>query len=96
MVTNPPVAVVPSPESSPATGETAKSVLDAEGPEAMASWVRRKKGVMVTDTTMRDAHQVIASLLVLGYAESFFIVFVICFCQGVSEIDRIVMCGVFI
>ncbi|CAN0146111.1 unnamed protein product, partial [Ectocarpus fasciculatus] len=37
--------------------ETAKSVLDAKGPEAMAAWVRQKKGIMVTDTTMRDAHQ---------------------------------------
>ena len=32
-------------------------MLDSKGPEAMATWVRQKKGVMVTDTTMRDAHQ---------------------------------------
>jgi pyruvate carboxylase len=35
----------------------AKSVLDAEGPEAMAKWVRKQTQVLVTDTTMRDAHQ---------------------------------------
>ena len=37
----------------------AKSVLDAEGPEAMARWVQResRSRVLITDTTMRDAHQ---------------------------------------
>eukprot|EP00903_Cladosiphon_okamuranus_P009747 g9267.t1 len=42
---------------SPLPLETAKSMLDSKGPEAMAAWVRQKKSVMVTDTTMRDAHQ---------------------------------------
>lgn len=55
--TTPPVAPVSSVAAAPAL-KTAKSVLDEEGPEAMATWVRQKKGVMVTDTTMRDAHQV--------------------------------------
>ncbi|GAB5034711.1 pyruvate carboxylase [Nannochloropsis oceanica] len=36
---------------------TAKMVLDSQGPEAVASWVLEQKGVLVTDTTMRDAHQ---------------------------------------
>lgn len=36
---------------------TAKSVLDAEGPEAVARWVRSREEVLVSDTTMRDAHQ---------------------------------------
>lgn len=49
---------VPTVETPPSSSETAKSVLDSQGPEAMSSWVRQKKGVMVTDTTMRDAHQV--------------------------------------
>ena len=35
----------------------AKAVLDAEGPEAMAAWVKAQPRVLVTDTTMRDAHQ---------------------------------------
>ena len=35
----------------------AKKVLDAKGPEAMAAWVKENKRVLVTDTTMRDAHQ---------------------------------------
>ena len=37
----------------------AKSVLDAQGPAAMAAWVRRESRTrtLITDTTMRDAHQ---------------------------------------
>ena len=35
----------------------AKSLLDAEGPEAVAEWMRNESRVLVTDTTMRDAHQ---------------------------------------
>ena len=34
-----------------------KERLDAEGPEAFASWMRAETRVLVTDTTMRDAHQ---------------------------------------
>jgi acetyl-CoA carboxylase carboxyl transferase alpha subunit len=39
--------------------QTAKSVLDAHGPAAMAQWVARtaRNRCFVTDTTMRDAHQ---------------------------------------
>jgi pyruvate carboxylase len=36
---------------------TAKEVLDAEGPEALARWLRALPHVAVTDTTLRDAHQ---------------------------------------
>ncbi|CAN0394446.1 unnamed protein product, partial [Scytosiphon promiscuus] len=58
MTTVPPVAPDLSTTTLPdSPSETAKSVLDAKGPEAMAAWVREKKSVMVTDTTMRDAHQ---------------------------------------
>ena len=39
------------------TRKNAKAVLDAEGPEAMAAWVKEQKRVLITDTTMRDAHQ---------------------------------------
>ena len=37
--------------------EGAKARLDAEGPEAVAEWMRAEKRVLVTDTTMRNAHQ---------------------------------------
>ena len=41
----------------PKAVENAKTVLDQSGPEAMAAWVRQQSRVLVTDTTMRDAHQ---------------------------------------
>ena len=34
-----------------------KQYLDQHGPEQFASWVRKQKRLLVTDTTMRDAHQ---------------------------------------
>ena len=37
--------------------ENAKTVLDASGPEALAAWVKKSAKVLLTDTTMRDAHQ---------------------------------------
>ena len=36
---------------------TAKALLDADGPEALARWLRARTAVAVTDTTLRDAHQ---------------------------------------
>eukprot|EP00931_Biecheleriopsis_adriatica_P049723 TRINITY_DN28770_c0_g2_i1.p1 TRINITY_DN28770_c0_g2~~TRINITY_DN28770_c0_g2_i1.p1 ORF type:complete len:1338 (+),score=294.83 TRINITY_DN28770_c0_g2_i1:75-4088(+) len=37
--------------------ENAKTILDRDGPEAMARWVRAQQQILLTDTTMRDAHQ---------------------------------------
>ena len=34
-----------------------KQYLDQHGPEKFASWVRKQKRLLVTDTTLRDAHQ---------------------------------------
>ncbi|MDJ1008042.1 MAG: pyruvate carboxylase [Paracoccaceae bacterium] len=34
-----------------------KTLLDEKGPEALAAWMKAQKGVLVTDTTMRDGHQ---------------------------------------
>ncbi|WP_029508390.1 pyruvate carboxylase [Paucilactobacillus suebicus] len=36
---------------------TAKDVLDDKGPDAMVEWIKQQKAVLLTDTTMRDAHQ---------------------------------------
>ena len=49
--------VEPQPAAKPE--RNAKQILDEEGPEAMAKWVREtsKERVLLTDTTMRDAHQ---------------------------------------
>lgn len=37
--------------------ENAKWVLDNQGVDALIKWTRSRKGVLITDTTMRDAHQ---------------------------------------
>ncbi|MED1602142.1 pyruvate carboxylase [Alkalihalophilus marmarensis] len=34
-----------------------KQILDKQGPEALAKWVKEQKDVLLTDTTFRDAHQ---------------------------------------
>jgi pyruvate carboxylase len=39
--------------------------LDASGPEALAKWVVAQSRVLLTDTTMRDAHQVPSYLTTL-------------------------------
>ena len=49
----PVIKIIPRPDSF----ESAKKVLDSEGPEALAAWVKRQSRVLLTDTTMRDAHQ---------------------------------------
>ncbi|WP_038037126.1 pyruvate carboxylase [Thermopetrobacter sp. TC1] len=36
---------------------TAKHILDTQGPEAVAQWMLDQKRLLMTDTTMRDAHQ---------------------------------------
>ncbi len=38
-----------------------KQLLDREGPEAVRDWVKAQKKLLVTDTTMRDAHQSLLS-----------------------------------
>lgn len=35
----------------------AKYVLDKEGPAALSAWVRKQQKLLITDTSMRDAHQ---------------------------------------
>ncbi|MCC2687444.1 MAG: pyruvate carboxylase [Rhizobiaceae bacterium] len=47
--------VVPHLESGVADGS--RDLLDRLGPEKFAEWMRGEKRVLVTDTTMRDAHQ---------------------------------------
>eukprot|EP00638_Chattonella_subsalsa_P022391 CAMPEP_0117865028 /NCGR_PEP_ID=MMETSP0950-20121206/6495_1 /TAXON_ID=44440 /ORGANISM="Chattonella subsalsa, Strain CCMP2191" /LENGTH=1345 /DNA_ID=CAMNT_0005716035 /DNA_START=71 /DNA_END=4108 /DNA_ORIENTATION=- len=41
----------------PIEAVNAKKILDTDGPEAVANWVRKQKRVLITDTSMRDAHQ---------------------------------------
>ena len=35
----------------------AKWVLDHQGPQALSEWLKKQNQVLITDTTMRDAHQ---------------------------------------
>src|SRR5690606_9611602 len=34
-----------------------KQILDEQGPEGLANWVKEQDKVLLTDTTFRDAHQ---------------------------------------
>ncbi len=34
-----------------------KQILDQEGPEGLVKWIKSQKKLLLTDTTMRDAHQ---------------------------------------
>ena len=34
-----------------------KQILDSKGPEGLVDWIRNEKKLLLTDTTMRDAHQ---------------------------------------
>ncbi|BDG61816.1 pyruvate carboxylase [Caldinitratiruptor microaerophilus] len=50
-------APVPPPDPDWTPPPTAKAILDRDGPEALAGWVRAQKRLLLCDTTMRDAHQ---------------------------------------
>src|SRR5262249_8484753 len=47
---------VPNHESQPAP-EGTRQILDRLGPEGLAEWASKQRGLLVTDTTFRDAHQ---------------------------------------
>ena len=42
-------------------GPGLKPLLDEKGPEALRDWVKGQKKLLITDTTMRDAHQSLLS-----------------------------------
>jgi len=47
--------------------ESAKAVFDAGGPDALARWVLAQQKLLVTDTTMRDAHQSLLATRMRSY-----------------------------
>lgn len=51
----------PSYTHTPPQCEGLKQLLDREGPEAVRDYVRAQKKLLITDTTMRDAHQSLLS-----------------------------------
>ncbi len=53
-----PLIKVPDhPAGEPPMEGTAKHILDTRGPEAVAQWLLEQKRLLITDTSMRDAHQ---------------------------------------
>ena len=50
----PPIAPKPKSEKPPAG---TKDLLDELGPVGFANWMKKEKRLLITDTTMRDAHQ---------------------------------------
>ena len=54
-----PAPRVPVPKELPREG--VKQILDREGPEAVKRWILGQKKLLITDTTMRDAHQSLLS-----------------------------------
>lgn len=52
---DPLVPEIPGAQSSP--GRSLKQIFDEKGPAAFATAVRARQGLMITDTTWRDAHQ---------------------------------------
>ena len=46
---------------------TAKVILDADGPEAVARWMLDQRRLLLTDTSMRDAHQSLLATRVRTY-----------------------------
>ena len=55
-----PPAGIKEPVAPKVTGQPprgAKQILDEEGPQAVADWMRKETRLLLTDTTMRDAHQ---------------------------------------
>lgn len=44
-----------------------KDYLDKHGPEKFAAWTRKQKRLLVTDTTMRDAHQSLLAARMRSY-----------------------------
>jgi pyruvate carboxylase len=47
--------------------EGSRQVLDRQGPKGLASWMKAQKGVLFTDTTMRDAHQSLLATRMRSY-----------------------------
>jgi pyruvate carboxylase len=47
--------------------EGSRQVLDRQGPKGLASWMKQQKGVLFTDTTMRDAHQSLLATRMRSY-----------------------------
>ena len=59
--------IVPEHDHTATLPEGTKNYLDKHGPEKFAQWTRRQKRLLVTDTTMRDAHQSLLAARMRSY-----------------------------
>ncbi|MBR7798032.1 pyruvate carboxylase [Agaribacter marinus] len=48
---------IPKFDSAEKIPDGTKQILDQQGPEGLANWLKEQKEVLLTDTTFRDAHQ---------------------------------------
>ncbi|WP_049645477.1 pyruvate carboxylase [Candidatus Rhodobacter oscarellae] len=57
--TRPAALAAPKPpvKANEAPPDGTKQILDRDGPQALADWMAAQKNLLITDTTMRDAHQ---------------------------------------
>ncbi len=66
-----PPAQARTPQPPPLRGlvpkEDLRKILDVRGPEELANWVLGQKQLLITDTTMRDAHQSLLATRVRSY-----------------------------
>lgn len=44
-----------------------KQILDTQGPEGLVQWIKDQKKVLLTDTTLRDAHQSLLATRIRSY-----------------------------
>ncbi|WP_146549378.1 pyruvate carboxylase [Rummeliibacillus suwonensis] len=51
------VPVIPKSKALATLSPSAKHILDEQGPNAVADWVKGQQRILLTDTTFRDAHQ---------------------------------------
>ncbi|WP_146552130.1 pyruvate carboxylase [Rummeliibacillus sp. SL167] len=51
------VPVIPKSKALATLSPSAKHILDEQGPNAVADWVKEQQRILLTDTTFRDAHQ---------------------------------------
>jgi pyruvate carboxylase len=58
---------VPAPRFDVPPAPGTKQILDRDGPDGFARWMRAEKRALVTDTTMRDAHQSLLATRMRSY-----------------------------
>src|SRR5699024_11296680 len=55
------------PDYTPEIADGTKQILDERGPEGLSQWLKKQKDTLITDTTMRDAHQTLLTTRIRTY-----------------------------